>query len=144
MEVWKDVRGYEGFYEVSSKGRIRNSKTKHILSPGKPQGYHYVALYNNGVRKNKQVHRLVAEAFLENPNNYPIPNHKDENRTNNSIDNLEWCSYGYNNVYNGASIKRGEKLRGRPAWNKGRVMPESFKQKVSEGMHRYYTQLKNR
>lgn len=138
METWRDVIGYENIYEVSNEGRIRNAQSKRLLSPGTSQGYHYVALYKNGIRKNKQVHRLVADAFIENPRNYPILNHKDENRKNNCVGNLEWCSYAYNNTYNGVARKRGEKIRGKSTWNKGKNMSDSFKQKVSEGMRRHY------
>ena len=138
MEKWKSVVGYEGLYEVSNIGRVKNSQTEHVLSPGVSQGYYYVALYKDRERKNKQVHRLVAEAFIENPNNYPLINHKDENRKNNVVENIEWCTYLYNNTYNGLSEKRSERQRGRPAWNKGKTMSESFRQKVSDGMKRMY------
>lgn len=138
IEHWKNVVGYEGTYEVSDNGQVRNVRTGHILSPGTSQGYHYVALYDDGVRKNKQVHRLVAEAFIPNPNEYPIINHKDEVKTNNTIDNLEWCSHLHNNTYNDIAKRRGELQRGQPAWNKGKTMPDSFRQKVSIGMKNFY------
>lgn len=137
IETWKDVIGYEGLYEVSSDGKVKNSTNGKILSPGISQGYEYVALYKSGVRKNKQVNRLVAEAFIENPEGHPLVHHKDEIKTNNTVSNLEWQSYLYNNTYNDIAKKRGEALRGKPAWNKGKPMPDSFKRKVSEGRKRY-------
>ena len=142
MEIWKNVVGYEGLYEVSNIGRVKNSRRNTILSPGLSQGYEYVALYKNGVRRNKQVNRLVAEAFLENNENRPLVHHKDEMKLNNSVDNLEWQTYEYNNTYNGVAVRRGEKIKGYTPWNKGKSMPDSFKQKVSDGMKRYY-QTKN-
>lgn len=142
METWRDVVGYEGLYEVSDLGRVRSAYTKRILSPGISQGYYYVALYKNGVRSNKQVNRLVAEAFLPNDNDYPIVHHKDEVRTNNALDNLEWQSYSYNNTYNGVAIRRGEQRRGRPSPLKGTKRTQEFRQKVSDGMKEYYRRRK--
>jgi hypothetical protein len=138
MEVWKDVVGYEGRYEVSNTGDIRNSRTGRVLSPGLSQGYLYVALYRDGSRQNKQINRLVAEAFLDNPNNYPIVNHRNEIKTDNTIDNLEWCTYAYNNTYGEASKRRSDSLKGKPTWNKGRRMTDEFRKKVSDGMKKYY------
>ena len=102
-EIWKDVVGWEGLYKVSSYGRVKSFRKKepHILSSciGK-RGYIGVLLHDgNGKKKNERVHRLVAQAFIPNPNNYPCVNHKDECKTNNSIDNLEWCTYEYNSNY---------------------------------------------
>lgn len=143
LEKWLDVVGYEGLYEVSNYGRVRSVYTKRVLSPGLSQGYFYVALYKDKKRSNKQVHRLVAEAFIPNPNNFPIINHKDEVKTNNMVENLEWCSYAYNNTYNGLAVKRGDSLKGKIAWNKGKKMPQSFCNSVSKGMiewHRLHGQ----
>lgn len=106
MEVWRKVKGFEN-YEVSNMGRVR-SKRK-ILKPfvnGK--GYLRVALGQNTM---KFVHRLVAEAFVENPNGYPIINHKDENKRNNTATNLEWCTSKYNSNYGNAPMKSSEKHR---------------------------------
>jgi hypothetical protein len=137
MEIWKEISGYEGLYEVSNTGNVKNSIRGNILTPGMSQGYEYVALYKNGIRKNKQVNRLVAEAFIENPDGHPLVHHKDEIKTNNNVDNLEWQSYLYNNTYNDIAKRRSAALKGRPAWNKGKKMSESFRQKVSEGRKRY-------
>ena len=138
MEIWKDVVGYEGYYEVSNNGRVRNVRSGHILSPGVSQGYHYVVLCRHGERRNKQVNRLVAEAFIANPEKYPIVNHKNEIKIDNAVDNLEWCTYSYNNTYGGASKRRGESLKGHRSWNKGIRMPDEFRKRVSNGMKEYY------
>ena len=106
-EIWKDIKGYEGLYQVSNLGNIRRIKfinnitekekiTK--LKPGK-NTYLQVLLSKNGKSKTKNIHRLVAEAFIPNPNNYPQVNHKDENKHNNCVDNLEWCTRIYNMNY---------------------------------------------
>ena len=100
-EYWKPVVGYEGLYEVSNWGRVKSIKFgKEIILKQKIKGgYYYVCLYKNGIVKTYLVHRLVAQAFLPNPDNLPQVNHKDENKTNNSVDNLEWCDAKYNRNY---------------------------------------------
>lgn len=104
MEIWKQIKDYEGLYEISSCGRVRNRKGM-ILKPSITRtGYPHISLSKNGI-KTFNVHRLVAEAFVPNPNNLPIINHKDENRENNTIENLEWCTYSYNASYGDAPIK---------------------------------------
>lgn len=119
-EIWKDVVGYEGYYQVSNLGRVRSvdrivkgcfGSTQHkksiILSPAiNTAGYYSVALVRNAKSKSYRVHRLVAEAFLPNPNSLPVINHKDENKLNNSVENLEWCTYSYNTTYNNSMLKR--------------------------------------
>lgn len=119
MEEWKDIKGYEGLYQVSNQGRVKSlEKTynvgyggeKHqkerILIPTEVgNGYLHVTLCKNGGKKYKRVHRLVAEAFIPNPNKYDVVNHKDENQKNNNVDNLEWCTQAYNNAY-GSRTKR--------------------------------------
>lgn len=97
-EIWKDIEGYEGFYQVSNLGNVRslNYGNKGFVKNLKPRivkdGYYMVNLKN----KNYQIHQLVAKAFISNPNNYVEINHKDENKHNNCADNLEWCSREYN------------------------------------------------
>ena len=110
-EVWKDIKGYEGLYQVSNLGRIKslifwsnvNKKfypRKKIMKLGKnKQGYLVVVLCKNKIQTGKNVHRLVAEAFIPNINNLPEVNHKDENPSNNRVDNLEWCDHRYNINY---------------------------------------------
>lgn len=104
MENWKDIEGYPN-YQVSNLGRVKslgNNKTRKekILKSGKNnKGYLKVILYKEGKIKNYRVHRLVAQAFLDNPNNLSEVNHKDEDKTNNRVENLEWCTHQYNNNY---------------------------------------------
>ena len=109
-EIWKSVKGYEGLYEVSNLGRVKALERRkncnrgygiikeHIMKPNFCNtDYYRVALTNNNhIRKYYLIHRLVAEAFIENPNNYDIVNHKDGNKLNNQVDNLEWCTVSYN------------------------------------------------
>ena len=109
MEIWKDILGYEGLYQVSNYGRVRSlkyGKEKILKQQINTDGYLHIDLYKNKKRKNYNVHRLVTIAFLENPNNYPQVNHKDENKQNNHIDNLEWCDYKYNCNYGTRKNKR--------------------------------------
>lgn len=98
MEQWKAVEGYEGFYEVSTKdGKVRNVKTGRILSQFKnDKGYCCVTLCRNGGQKNFLVHRLVATAFIPNPDNLPEVDHINRNRQNNSVENLRWVSHKQN------------------------------------------------
>lgn len=108
MEEWKDIKGYEGLYQISNLGRVKSLSRKvfngngyyimneKILKPKKTQvGYLKVRL----CRKDIYIHRLVAESFIPNSNNYPEVNHKDESKTNNRVDNLEWCTHKYNLSY---------------------------------------------
>ena len=114
MEIWKDIKGYEGLYQVSSLGNVRSLDTminckgaknidKH-LRKGKvlkkyigTSGYYTINLSKNSKIKVYRVHRLIANAFIPNINNLPLINHKDGNKLNNNINNLEWCTYAYNN-----------------------------------------------
>jgi hypothetical protein len=108
-EPWKAVPGYEGLYDVSSKGRIRrvhppNYKHKEtlyvVLKPViNRMGYYRITLSKNNNRINYSIHRLVAMAFIENPSNKPFINHKDGNKVNNTVENLEWCTPGENNIH---------------------------------------------
>ena len=117
MEVWKDIKGYEGLYQVSSKGNVkslphfytwRGAKKYNrgkMLHPYKTGKYSYLTVQIKG--KNHLVHRLVAENFADNPNNYKEVNHKDENRLNNNADNLEWCNHQYNIEYSVKKVRKG-------------------------------------
>ncbi len=99
-EIWKDIKGYEGFYQVSNLGRVRSlprPQTKGgILKPNIRNGYEAVILCVEGNIRNISVHRLVAKAFIENPKGYKIVNHIDENKLNNNASNLEWCTQSQN------------------------------------------------
>lgn len=110
MEIWSNIKGYEGLYQVSSFGNVKslgNDKNRRdkLLKPGNDRGYKFVILSKDGAKRRLQVHRLVASAFLDNPDNLPVVNHKDENPSNNRVDNLEWCTYLYNNTY-GTKIEK--------------------------------------
>ena len=98
MEIWKEVNSYEGLYWVSDQGHVKNRHGK-ILIPEIRTGYYSVDLCKDGKRKKCRIHRLVAEAFIPNPDNFPMINHKDENKLNNEADNLEWCTAEYNTHY---------------------------------------------
>lgn len=102
MEEWRDVVGYEGFYSVSNAGEVFSHITNKILKHNvTPNGYHTVELFRRDGSKSKRllVHRLVAVSFLPNPNNYTQINHLDENKSNNAVSNLEWCTAKYNMNY---------------------------------------------
>lgn len=106
-EIWKDVPGYEGIYIVSSFGRIRNLVSgKFIKSSQKNDGYCRVCLSKNGCGKCINIHRLVAQVFIPNPDNLPQVNHRDEDKTNNVADNLEWCDAKYNINYGTSQQRR--------------------------------------
>ena len=115
-EVWMDVIGYEGLYQVSNQARVRNSKgqiLKQCVKVGKCVYYKYVKLYKDGQYRQRYVHRMMAECFIPNPDNLPIINHKDEDGTNNRLDNLEWCTVEYNSNYGNAkrNMSRGKRRR---------------------------------
>lgn len=111
-EVWKNIQGYEGFYQVSSLGRIRSLPRKNHLTDSvisqfsKKSGYKCVSLFKNNIKTNFHVHRLVAEAFLPNPQTLSQVNHKDYMRDNNSVDNLEWISMEENIAYSYCNVSK--------------------------------------
>lgn len=92
MEEWKDIAGYELYYQISNIGQVKRKDTGKILKNNIRNGYEYVTLCVNGQRKKFYVHRLVAIAFIPNPKSYEQVNHKDGNKSNNKVDNLEWCT----------------------------------------------------
>ena len=97
MERWKKIDGYDN-YSVSDMGRVRNDITGRILKPQMRKGYLRVCVYND-VKKYLTLSRIVAEAFIPNPQNYQFVNHKNEDTTDNRVENLEWCDRLYNNTY---------------------------------------------
>lgn len=96
-EIWKDIKETNNLYQISNTGKIKNKKTQKILSQiNSKGGYITQMLCVDGKRITVRPHRLVAIYFIPNPNNYPIVNHKDMNKQNNNVNNLEWCTCQYN------------------------------------------------
>lgn len=118
MEIWKDIEGYEGKYQVSNYGNVKSlnyyrTGKERLLKPIlKPTGYLCVGLCKP--LKMYLIHRLVAKAFIHNPDNLPQVNHKDENQTNNHVDNLEWCTQLYNLNYGTRNKRARESLLNHP------------------------------
>ena len=115
QEEWRDIEGYQN-YMISNMGRVKSLNYKHtgiekILKPSvDKRGYLVICLYKNSVKKrNFKIHRLVAKAFIPNPNNLPQVNHKDENKQNNCLKNLEWCDQKYNNNFGTRKERVAEK-----------------------------------
>ena len=112
-EIWRDIDGYEGLYQISNKGRVKSLKygKERILKPIlKSLGYYSIILCNYGVMKQFQLHRLVAQAFIPNPNKLPEINHRDENNKNNCVENLEWCNRRYNINYGTRNERVSKKI----------------------------------
>ena len=135
VEEWKDIVGFEGRYQISSFGRVKSlertnfylstnqtgiefQSAKHcsetILKTFLSRGYEHISLKKGSKSKTYSIHRLVAEHFIPNPNNYPVINHKDENKFNNRVDNLEWCTQRYNSNYGTRNKRIAEKLKDNP------------------------------
>lgn len=116
-EEWKQIKGYEGFYEVSNEGRVRSVKRSStrgkVLKPiYDKDGYTRVCLCKHNIKKTFPVHRLVASAFLQKSDpTYNVINHKNEIKDDNRVSNLEWCDVRYNNNYNGMQAKRAAKRK---------------------------------
>ena len=109
MEIWKDIEGYEGLYQVSNYGNVKSLRTNKLLNPSNGE-YKQVTLCDKGNRKTISIHRLVAVAFIENKYNYYYINHRDENKHNNYVDNLEWCNKKYNENYGTRNDRISSKL----------------------------------
>ena len=146
--VRKPVKGYEGYYEVDQFGRVysvdrlipvNDNGRQYNKALGRKQmkqnmhskGYKVVSLTKDGKTKTVFVHRIVAEAFISNEDNLPMVNHKDEDKTNNFVENLEWCTAKYNRSYGKAIEKHAKTIR-------GRKHTEEHKKKISEGVKRSY------
>lgn len=145
--VRKPVKGYEGYYEVDQFGRVfgldriikvndngRNYEKpiagKQLKQSMHNKGYKTVSLTKDGKTKTLFVHRIVAEAFIPNVDNLPMVNHKDEDKTNNFVENLEWCTNDYNINYGTARRRQAKKIRGIPH-------TDEHKKKISESMKAY-------
>ena len=133
MEEWRDIEGYEGLYQVSSCGRVKalnynRTGIERILRQTKDAlGYKRIMLCKDSKRKLYLVHRLVAATFLDNPNNYPCVNHKDECKYNNFVENLEFCTHEYNNNYGTRTERQSKALT-------GKHHTEERKRKISKAM----------
>lgn len=132
-EVWRDIEDFPD-YQVSNLGRVRSLKfdKERILKLDYLNGYLRIGLFNSKGRKTFKVHRLVAQAFIQNPNNFPIINHKNEVTNDNRVENLEWCTHKYNNNYGTIRQKRSEAMRGEKNPNFGKHLSLEKRQKLSE------------
>lgn len=114
-EIWKDIKNFEGLYQVSNMGNVRSLRYRRMntIRNLKPRwctnGYYSVSLRRDGKSYPPMIHRLVALAFLPNPHNYREVNHKDEDKKNNCVDNLEWCTSKYNACYGTRNIRASQK-----------------------------------
>lgn len=125
MEIWKNIEGYENLYQISSEGRVKslgngssNSKERILKSYKDKDGYLRVSLWKEGKVKKYYIHRLVAQAFIPNPNNLPQVNHKDEKPSNNRVENLEWCDNKYNCNYGTHNERVAKALKNRKGFSK--------------------------
>lgn len=168
QEIWKDIDGWEGFYQISNLGRVKSCR-RYIRKRGRlclvnekflkmrqsKDGYYRVFLRNSGNDEQYLVHRLVAKAFIPNPDDLPCVNHKDESRTNNCVDNLEWCTNEYNLHYGTADSrwlesqhnkrlteehkrKIGDAQRGKLNHRYGKKLTEEHRKKLSDGAKKYW------
>ena len=148
-EIWRPIEGYEGLYEVSNTGQVRSLdryvidslghrkfyKGKVLIPVKSNLGYLFVSLYCNGKHKRITVHRLVAQTFISNPDNLPEVNHRDEDKTNNRIDNLEFCDHKYNMNFGTRNIRRRETAIKNGSWT-GLSRKESMKKYYQENKDR--------
>lgn len=130
-EEWKDIEGYEGIYQVSNLGRVKSLQrfvnnthcSKRLIKESilsvkrESHQYDYISLYKNNKGKRAYIHRLVAQAFIQNPNNYTDVNHKNEVKRDNRVENLEWCDKKYNNNYGTGKRRMIESRNAHKKWN---------------------------
>lgn len=149
-EVWREVEGYEGYYAVSNFGRVKSLPRTTISDKGKrytcvekilkiatrKDRYQFIILRKNNKSKLLLIHRLVAQAFIPNPNKLPMINHKDENPSNNRVDNLEWCDQKYNMNYGTCRQRIGKASKLRCNSPEGKV-------RQSEIMRNFYANNSN-
>ena len=118
MEEWKDVVGYEGLYEVSNLGRIRNKKRNTMVTLLDNNGYHRVELWKNNKSRRYMLHRVVAQTWIPNDDETKTQvNHINEIKTDNRVENLEWCTASYNNKYGNRIQKMLDTIK------EGRISP---------------------
>ena len=121
-EIWKPIEDFKNKYEISNLGRIKNIQTNHILKMTNQYGdYFTIILYDETHKRPTRIHREVAKTFIPNPNNYPCVNHKDLNKQNNCVDNLEWCTYSHNTkdaINKGANTMSGFNKHNKNKFNK--------------------------
>ena len=138
-EKWKPIKGFDGYF-ISSFGRVWSNKQKCRFLGTYPDGcgYYHVRLYINGKQFDKLVHRLVAETFVKNPNEYKEVNHKDEDKCNNRADNLEWCSRKYNILYGKAGKERYVNMGMTQRYSRNDLKPvECLDAETGEVLHRF-------
>lgn len=131
MEIWKNIDGYNGLYQISNLGRVKslgngnsNNSKERILKPGITRGdYLQVNLSKDGKRKHYYIHRLVASAFIDNPDNLLEVNHINEDKADNRVNNLEWCDRAYNCNY-GSRIERIATIRKKPIYSVNKTTNE--------------------
>ena len=154
IEEWRPIEGYEGLYEVSNTGRVRSLdmyvKSRYgnyrlhkgkVLSPAKDtNGYLTVILSCNGKHNSIRVHRLVAKTFISNPDNLIEVNHKDEDKTNNSVENLEWCDRKYNINYGSRKDKVKDTKIKNGYWTG--LSREEYKKKYYQNHKKEYNERK--
>ena len=142
VEIWKDIKDYEGLYQVSNLGRVKSLHfNKELLLKLRltGRGYYQIDLQKDKNIKRALVHRLVAEAFIPNPDNLSCVNHKDENKLNNCVDNLEWCTQMYN-IHYGTGLQRRIATQYKPVLcvEKGIIYPSQIEAGRQLGMcHRH-------
>lgn len=98
-EEWRDIKDFEGLYRISNYGRIKSKRNRILREAHNQKGYSQICLFKDSEKHTRKVHRLVAQAFIPNPDNLPEINHIDKDKTNNTMNNLEWCDTLYNINY---------------------------------------------